>query len=204
MSTDEKSIVFIDAQNVLMGWRNYCVNNGKVLSPENPNDKRIRISEKLDYKKLVEVLSADTNFLRAYFYDGVDERLDVNKKNFLTALKEQGIQTKTKVLKNRQFYCNSCKGVRKGRVQKGVDVALATDILRHAWQGSCQVCIVVSGDEDFADAINVARDKGVKVWVASFRDSFSPNLEADKKIYLDDITDKIKIIQPNAATPQKI
>lgn len=194
MSTDEKSIVFIDAQNVLMGWRNYCITTGKVLPPEGASDKRIRISEKLDYKKLVDVLSANTNLLRAYFYDGVDEHIDVDKKNFLKAIGEQGIQTKTKVLKLRNFYCNSCKGIRQGRVQKGVDVALATDLLRHSSQNSCSICIVVSGDEDFADAISFAQDKGVKVWIASFKASLSPTLKADKKIYIESIFDKVKKI----------
>lgn len=79
-------------------------------------------------------------------------------------------------------------------MQKGVDVSLATDIVRHALQKTCDICIVVSGDCDYKDAIELAKDRGVKVWVSAFRDNLAKDMSevADKVIKLDDIFNDIK------------
>ena len=176
----EKSVVLIDAENVIRSWWNYCKENN--------------VNVKIDYKKMIDVLSSGTNLLRAYFYDGVPENISVKKKNFLEALQNKGIQLRTKILKKRRFTCDNCKAITVKEIQKGVDVSLATDILRHAFQKTCEVCIVVSGDEDYKDAIDVVKDQGIKVWVASFKDSLSQELHltADKTIFLEDIFESIK------------
>ncbi|MBI5347040.1 MAG: NYN domain-containing protein [Candidatus Aenigmarchaeota archaeon] len=176
----EKSLVLIDAENVLRSWQNFCkINN---------------LNERVDYVKLRDTVSKDTNLLRAYFYDGVPENIPLKKKNFLDSLRKSGIQPRTKVLKNRHYFCNKCGDSGLRAIQKGVDVSLATDILRHAWQGTCDICIVVSGDEDYKDAIDVVKDKGIKVWIVSFKSSLSKelSLSADKVILLDDIFHDIK------------
>jgi len=176
----EKSVVLIDAQNVYGGWKAYCNSNG--------------VQEKIDYAKLVKKLSEGTNLLRAYFYDGIPESIPKNKKNFFDALQHHGIQLRTKILKTRTYTCPKCGSTELKDVQKGVDVSLATDILRHAWQNTCEVCIVVSGDEDYKDAIECAKDKGIRVIVASFKRSLSAELRnVDKVILLDDIFDDIKM-----------
>lgn len=178
----EKSVVLIDAENVIKPWQKYCANNG--------------LTDKIDYIKLVDVLAneAETDLLRAYFYDGVPETIPLKKKNFLSALEKQGIQLRTKILKSRTNTCSACGFTVQRCIQKGVDVSLATDILRHAYQKTCGVCIVVSGDEDYCDAINLAKDLGTKVWVASFKSALSSKVErtADKVILLDDIFEKLK------------
>ena len=152
-----------------------------------------KIDIKIDYKKLVETVSKDTNLLRAYFYDGIAEKPSKQKILFLESLQKRGIQTKTKILKRRYYRCQHCNHLEEKEVQKGVDVSLATDILNHAWQRTCDICVLISGDEDYKDAINVAKDKGVKVWVVSFKKSLSRELmlSADKTIIIEDILPKI-------------
>lgn len=171
--------MLIDAENVLMSWNKYCRDNN--------------LRSRIDYVKLVSEISRGTNLLRAYFYDGVPEKVSKNKKNFMDALRKKGFQLRTKVLKERIVDCEKCGSREVRNIQKGVDVFLATDILRHAWQGTCEVCIVVSGDEDYKDAIDCIKDKGLRVWVVSFRDCLSRELElsADKVILVEDIFDKI-------------
>ncbi len=176
----EKSVVLIDAENVLKSWDRYC--------------KRRGIRERIDYVKLINKLSENTNLLRAYFYDGLPDVLPSRKKGFLDALSRSGIQLRTKILRSRPYICQNCGSKEERLVQKGVDVSLATDILRHAWQRTCDVCIIVSGDEDYKDAIDVAKDKGVKVWVASFRHNLAKEVElsADNVIFIDHIFDDVK------------
>ena len=84
----EKSVVLIDAENVLCGWFDYCGDNN--------------LREKIDYKKLIKKLSEETNLLRPYFYDAVPEHIPLKKKNFLKALQHQGVQLRTKILSLRQ------------------------------------------------------------------------------------------------------
>lgn len=178
----EKSLILIDAENIIRSWQSYCVEKN--------------IIAKLDYLRLIQILSKNTNLLRAIFYDGVSEVLSINKKNFLTALSKNGIQIKTKIIKQRKSCCSYCGKQVNKFVQKGVDVALACDIVRHAFQGTCNICIIVSGDEDYKDAIEIAKDKGLKIWVAAFKHSFATDLErsADKIIYLENLFEEIKMI----------
>lgn len=93
--------------------------------------------------------------------------------------------------------CPNCSTTHERQIQKGVDISLATDILRHALQKTCNICIIVSGDEDFKDAIECAKDAGIKIWVASFRNSLSKEIKitADKIIYLDDLFNDIKFTE---------
>jgi uncharacterized LabA/DUF88 family protein len=176
----ERSLVLIDAENVLNSWWTFCKNNN--------------IRARIDYDKLIKKVSEDTNLLRAYFYDGVQDKLPVKKKNFYEALRRQGIQLRTRVLKDRETTCKQCGFKSTQLLQKGVDIALATDILRHAFQKTCDICIIVSGDQDFKDAIEVAKDRGIKVWVVSFKNSLSRELAmtADRVILLDELFDNIR------------
>ena len=51
----------------------------------------------------------------------------------------------------------------------------------------------MQGDEDYKDAIDVARDKGIKVWIASFRKSLARELRnnADKVLFIEDFIEQI-------------
>ena len=53
-------------------------------------------------------------------------------------------------------------------VEKGIDVMLATDLLRFAWEDLYGVAVLVSGDGDFAYAVQAVKDNGKHVEVAAF------------------------------------
>ncbi|MDO8428564.1 MAG: NYN domain-containing protein [Candidatus Diapherotrites archaeon] len=129
------------------------------------------------------------------FIDGVPEKITQHKQDFLHALQSKGFQLRLRILKSRVRTCSSCKKREEYWVQKGVDVSLATDILRHAWQNTCDICILVSGDEDYKDAVECAKDKGLKVWVVSFKRNLSKDLRniADKVFLLDELFEEIKL-----------
>ena len=61
-------------------------------------------------------------------------------------------------------------------VEKGVDITLATDLLRFAWQDLYDVAILVSGDGDFAYALQATKDLGKHVVVAAFPSNLSSEL----------------------------
>ncbi len=60
-------------------------------------------------------------------------------------------------------------------VEKGVDIMIATDMLKAGWDNLYDVAILVSGDGDFAYAVQTVKNMGKHVEVAAFR----PNLSAE-------------------------
>lgn len=71
--------------------------------------------------------------------------------------------------------------------EKGIDVKLATDMLSHVFRGTCDTVILVSGDTDFADALQASKDAGVQTEVALFGYGGSQKLRevTDRVIHLD-------------------
>ena len=61
-------------------------------------------------------------------------------------------------------------------VEKGIDIMLATDLLYFAWNDFYDVAILVSGDSDFAYALQAVKNMGKHVEVAYFESGVSKDL----------------------------
>ncbi len=61
-------------------------------------------------------------------------------------------------------------------VEKGIDIMLATDLLYFAWNAFYDVAILVSGDADFAYALQAVKNMGKHVEVAYFESGVSKDL----------------------------
>lgn len=61
-------------------------------------------------------------------------------------------------------------------VEKGIDVMLATDLLYFAWHDFYDVAVIVSGDADFAYALQAVKNMGKHVEVAYFESGVSKDL----------------------------
>ena len=72
-------------------------------------------------------------------------------------------------------------------VEKGIDIMLATDLLHFAWNNLYDVAILVSGDGDFAYALQAVKNMGKHVEVAYFESNVSKDLleVADNRHLLD-------------------
>lgn len=64
--------------------------------------------------------------------------------------------------------CPSCSGDMIGTVEKGVDTALVTDMIKLAWEKAYDVAVLVSADRDFIPAVELLDAKGIKVVHAGF------------------------------------
>ena len=64
--------------------------------------------------------------------------------------------------------CPNCGVQVAGTVEKGVDTALVTDMIRLAWEASYEVAVVVSSDRDLVPAVQYLDSKGRKVIQAGF------------------------------------
>ena len=53
-------------------------------------------------------------------------------------------------------------------VEKGVDAAIVTDMLQHAWDDTYDVGVLLSADADFIPAVNFLNRRGKKIVHGSF------------------------------------
>lgn len=166
-----KTMILVDGSNLWWGLRYY----------NDQHSPRIQ----LDYGKLLNVLLANRYLVRAYYYHSHPIPIPLKQQKFLDYVRASGFEMVAKPLKLRQ-------GQRL--VEKGVDVALTTDLLGFAWENAFDVAVVLSGDSDMDGAVQKARQKGRRVEIASFQQTLSPDLhKADKLIILDTIINQIKI-----------
>jgi uncharacterized LabA/DUF88 family protein len=134
----------------------------------------------IDYAKLLNYLRGESPLLRAFFYTGVDERAE-RQQGFLLWMRRNGYRVVQKELKT----------FPDGTKKANLDVEIAVDMLSLA--GHYDTAILVSGDEDFAYAINVIAYKGVRVEVVGFRSNTSPRLidVADRFVDFDGIINEV-------------
>ncbi|MCC6744859.1 MAG: NYN domain-containing protein [Acidobacteria bacterium] len=134
----------------------------------------------IDYAKLLNFLRGESPLLRAFFYTGVDERAE-RQQGFLLWMRRNGYRVVQKELKT----------FSDGTKKANLDVEIAVDML--SLVGNYDTAILVSGDEDFAYAINVIAYKGVRVEIGGFRSNTSPRLidVADRFIDFDGVISEI-------------
>jgi uncharacterized LabA/DUF88 family protein len=140
------------------------------------------LGKQVDCIKLVKVLSEGRKLKRAYYYGSIhpnpnnDEEIAaiVNKKwGFYHMLEYQGLKTRIIPRRKRtsEFACEGCKHVTTSEtfIEKGVDIALASDVLSLATAKAYDVAIIVSGDFDFHQVIDDVQKQGLIVEVAYFK-----------------------------------
>jgi hypothetical protein len=64
--------------------------------------------------------------------------------------------------------CPHCGNSLVRTVEKGVDTAIITDMVKFAWEGALEVAILVSSDRDFIPAVQMLTAKGYKAINAHF------------------------------------
>lgn len=134
----------------------------------------------LDFEKFVAWLVGKRKLVRTYYYNvplpvAVDPNTAKGQQRFFDGLR-------------RIPYFD----VRLGRleprgntfVEKGVDVAIAIDMLSMAVRGIYDTAILVSCDGDFVKAVDAVRDAGKHVEVACFAKAHHLRQSADKVITL--------------------
>jgi uncharacterized LabA/DUF88 family protein len=103
-------------------------------------------------------------------------------------------------LKSLACECPKCHTKFQRQVQKGVDVGIATLILKLATQNQYDRLILSAGDGDFEDAIDYVKSELHKeIWIAGFDNSVSADLQsyADLMVWLS--ADWEAIRRPEAA-----
>jgi len=118
----------------------------------------------LDFTQFVAKLCGDRNLFRTYYYNALQDisvRPDAfrEQQEFLDTLK------KTPYLEVRLGTIKTSQGT---QVEKGVDIMLGIDLLNFAWNNLYDTAVLVSGDADFAYALQAVKNMGKHVEVAYF------------------------------------
>ena len=126
----------------------------------------------LDFGAFVTKLCGERQLFRAYYYNILQ---DPERRG--TAYQEQ--QKFLATLYNTP-YLEVCLGISKYRgdvlVEKGVDIMMATDVLQFAYRDLYDVAALVSGDADFAYAMQAVKNLGKHVEVVAFPSNLSYEL----------------------------
>jgi len=169
-------MVFIDGSNIFWGLKNYRETVGPLL---------------IDYAKLVTFVAGQRQVRGSQYYCSQPAVPSEGQTKFIDALRQSGVSVTVKTLKMRRDSSGKPRAV-----EKGVDVALVTDLLSFAWEEAYDDAVLVSGDADYTGAVEKVKSKGRMVDVVAWKESLSRELKlvASKVVYIDDIIDKIRLV----------
>jgi uncharacterized LabA/DUF88 family protein len=140
----------------------------------------------IDYTRMRRVLQEwaieerGGRFDQIIFYNSFVEG-DHRADNFNKEMERRGFNIKLFPLKRSVGACG-CDRV----VQRGVDVAICTDLLCMAFEGKFRRVVLSTGDGDLIEAIKIVKSRFQEVWLAGYKDSMSSDLarEAHKVMFL--------------------
>ena len=168
-SQTERVMVFIDGSNIFWASR----------------ARGLRI----DYLKLTKLLvGSNRRLVRPYFYCAVGVPPKLNQIRFHDKLKYSGFTVITKSLRRRVSKARlvavfdpqdgEWKGQKTKQLvkvekdeEKGVDVALVTDMLSMAYKNAYDTAILVGGDEDYLSTVENIKQIPKRVEIAAFSDN---------------------------------
>ena len=126
----------------------------------------------LNFTEFTNKLCGSRSLFRIYYYNVLQDQTQWpegyrEQQEFLDILR------KTPYLEVRLGSTKVTQGV---SVEKGIDIMLATDLLYFAWNDFYDVALLVSGDSDFAYALQAVKNMGKHVEVAHFERGISKDL----------------------------
>lgn len=152
-----------------------------------------------DYLKLKNYLEKDGPINRVYYLNSSQNPSNDNQNGFHSWLKTArpaGPQFIVKLykLKDEEYTCPHCKHSFNYQVQKGVDVGLATLIVKLAYQHNYDNLILSTGDGDLEDSVaHVKESLQKRIELCVFKGGVSPDLQsyADRVYWINDFADQV-------------
>jgi uncharacterized LabA/DUF88 family protein len=151
---DQRVAIFIDGSNLYHSLEENC--------------KRFD----LDFAAFSKKLSKGRKIYRTYYYNVLRDA-ERNTQAYLDQQKFLSVLYSTPYLEVR---LGESKIRGDTAVEKGIDIMLATDLLKFAWNDLYDIAILVSGDGDFSYAVKAVKDTGKHVELAAFPSNLSSDL----------------------------
>lgn len=149
------------------------------------------VNKGVDYKKLKDRIISEFGIDSMdcwYFNSTPDPATDAQNAyhSWLRTAEPDGPNIRVKLydLKEKEHHCTKCGMHFTQKVQKGVDVGIATTALR--LYERYDIIIISAGDGDFEDFIRyIVEDKDKKLYIVGFKGSISPNIQQySSKVFL--------------------
>lgn len=147
--------------------------------------RTVREGYRIDYVKLRDLLAEGRMVLKSYFFTSAAVPARPQQEEFYDLLRREGFRVITKPLKNLGGEWR----------EKGLDVALVTEMLLITFNNGFDAVVLISGDADYVDALRAVSQLGKRVEVASFLHTTAPDIRlvADRFIVLDYLTDELEL-----------
>lgn len=156
---------------------------------------------RFDYVKMKKELERENGepFFEGYYLDSTQDTTTEAQDGFYNWIKlapPVGPQMRVHLYRLKELHCEcpSCHNHFDRQVQKGVDVAVATLLIKLAAQSKYERVILSAGDGDYEDAVEYIKDELRKeFYLAGFKGSVSADLQsyANKVIWVDDFWDRV-------------
>ncbi|MFH1538359.1 MAG: NYN domain-containing protein [bacterium] len=131
---------------------------------------KYQYNSKVDFSKLLKIAAGDRRLIRAIAY--IVQTKDIDQSSFLNILHQIGFEIKSKDLIQRP------DGTAKG----DWDMGIAIDTIQMV--DRLDVVVLVSGDGDFVDLINMLKARGAIAEVVSFPSNTSEELKKVSTVYI--------------------
>lgn len=134
------------------------------------------------------------------FFASVTEPPRFEQTGFYRFLKETlHFETIILPVARRTVRCNDCGASRQTYAEKGVDVALAMQLLRLAALRAFDTAVLLSGDKDYLEIVRAVKSQGMRIEVYSWRGALARELAAESSanvVYLDDHREQLQLTAP--------
>ena len=177
----KRLMVFIDNSNLFRGSRREDIKFEYQKLVDFLADSGIQRLEKYDLTRVIMYCAIDRSQPEARIR--AQEALYSNFNSFIK------FDVKTFDLK----VIRDATGAITDRYEKGVDVALVTDLLLLASRNAFDVAIICAGDADFFRAIEGVKEMGKEIYIASFDSSCATKLKDASLGYISLTTYSAKI-----------
>jgi uncharacterized LabA/DUF88 family protein len=169
-------MIFIDGMNFLRAWKTICSERG------------LAKSTRFDAIKLRQILASlwiGRDLVKIRYYSSTIPSKDSEHLNLLRGIDPRGFHGFLKrngydcvIRENRVRYedCPLCNQRYPVVAEKGVDVAIALDMMVSGIENRFDVVLLVSGDADFIPVVEALDKKGKTVEVAQFSNVISWHL----------------------------
>ncbi len=140
------------------------------------SSKKLKISDKVNFQKLINELIGNREFVKAFYYNSP---LDISVNQAIYWKQQKFFNILRNIPKFEVILCKQRKVTRNGKIEyevKGDDTHLVSDLVGEAYENLYDTAIIVSGDEDFVSPINRVKKLGKKIENAWFSSGSSFNL----------------------------
>lgn len=180
----KKGMIFIDGSNVFYDWH------------------AAKTGTQMDIEKYIDVVKSkfpDTDFVRTYYFTSATPTNtaflhSVNRLPYCEVITGR-LQEKKIKLDRFGISCPSCgtkiTNTITTHVDKGTDVNIAVEMLRHGFNHTYDTAVLVSRDADFASVVKILKTLGINVELVVF-DTAQKNAQE-----LTDCVDNVVVLDAN-------